>query len=56
MRCVTYMLCNDMRMIHAMHVMHVMEHGVLHEDGMMTQFHDMCMQCEWHDVRCMCDR
>ena len=35
-------------MIHAMHVMHMMEHGVLHEDDMMMQFHDMCMQGEWH--------
>jgi hypothetical protein len=29
------MLCNDMRMIHAMHVMHVIKHGVLHEDDML---------------------
>ena len=40
-------------MVHAMHVVHVMDHGLVHEHDVVMQFHDVSLECKWHDVRCI---
>ena len=40
-------------MVHALHVVYVIDHGAVHEHDVMMQFHDASMECEWNDVRCI---